>query len=353
MAYGSDEHTPRPQNVNTARETFFASIWQAADANDLQRMRERLYLSDGNPAKNLSAFCVLLFLSAIIASAGIVADSTATVIGAMIVAPLMTPILGTALAMVLANRKQIVHNLLLVIAGSIAVVSIAYLIGLLTPLDVVASTNSQVSGRISPKLIDLVAALATGFVGAFAVTRNDVSDALPGVAIAISLVPPLAVVGLTAEAGAFDESVGALLLFGTNVAAIIVTGLFFFLISRLRRTALQAGLSIGSLNIRSMTYVVIALIVLAVPLSIGSTRVVQEQLSLNQVQPLITTWATREGTEVTSVALRSGTLEIVVVGETLGNTQTLRHTLDQAGFDKVPANVTLIQGQSRAVENNP
>jgi len=120
----------------------------------------------------------------------------------------MAPMLGTELAMVLTNRKQIVHNLLLVIAGSVAVVSIAYPIGLLMLLDIVASTNSRVSGRFTPKLIDLVAALVTGFVGAFAVARNDVSDALPGVAIAISLVPPLAVVALTADAGAFDQSLG-------------------------------------------------------------------------------------------------------------------------------------------------
>ena len=69
-------------------------------------------------------------------------------------------------------------------------------------LDVVAATNSQVAGRVQPRLIDLLAAVATGVVGAFALVRSDVSDTLPGVAIAISLVPPLAVVGLTLEAGA-------------------------------------------------------------------------------------------------------------------------------------------------------
>ena len=65
-----------------------------------------------------------------------------------------------------------------------------------------AETNSQVAGRVNPRLVDLLAALATGAVGSIALARDDISDTLPGVAIAVSLVPPLAVVGLTLESGA-------------------------------------------------------------------------------------------------------------------------------------------------------
>jgi uncharacterized hydrophobic protein (TIGR00271 family) len=183
-----------------------AGRWVTVAPADVQRMVSRLYLTHGDRARNLSGFWTLLVLSAVIASAGIVADSTATVIGAMIVAPLMTPILGTALAIVLADRQQIAHSLGMLLAGAAAVVVVGYLLGLLVQLDVVAATNSQVASRVSPRLIDLVAALATGLVGALALVRSDVSDALPGVAIAISLVPPLAVVGLTLESGAYGES---------------------------------------------------------------------------------------------------------------------------------------------------
>ncbi|WP_313811116.1 DUF389 domain-containing protein [Glutamicibacter sp.] len=353
MATEPHEHVPPSANMDTSKGTFFASIFRAADADDLRRMRSKLYLTDGNAARNLSAFCVLLFLAAVIATAGVVADSTATVIGAMIVAPLMTPILGTALAMVLANRRQIVHNLLLVISGSIVVICIGYLLGMMDPVDVVAATNSQVASRISPRMIDLVAALATGFVGAFAVTRSDVSDALPGVAIAISLVPPLAVVGLTAESGAIDESLGALLLFGTNVAAIIFTGLIFFLVSRLRQTALDARMQIGKLSVRSMTYVVVALILLAIPLSVGSAKVIQEQMTINKAQPVVSAWADEQGSDISSVAYRSGTLEVVIVGESIERTQALRNTLDQAGLEDVPVDVTLIQGKTEHLELTP
>src|SRR4029079_2826275 len=101
---------------------------------------------------------------------------------------------------------------------------VGFVIGLLVVTDVDAQNNSQVAARVAPKLIDLLAALATGVVGSIALARKDISDTLPGVAIAISLVPPLTVVGLTLESGAPRQSLGALLLFVTNVVAILATG---------------------------------------------------------------------------------------------------------------------------------
>ena len=221
----------------------------AVTADDVERMSSKLYIASGaDRRRKSSAFWVLLVLASVIASAGVVSDSTATVIGAMIVAPLMTPILGSALAIVLADRRQVLKNVGLVLAGAAAVIAIGYLVGLIYQLPVDAANNSQVAARVSPRLIDLVAALATGAVGAFALVRSDVSDTLPGVAIAISLVPPLVVVGLTLESGVPDESLGALLLFGTNVAAIIATGTLVLLLYRIRDVAAAAGLPVGRLT---------------------------------------------------------------------------------------------------------
>jgi uncharacterized membrane protein len=77
----------------------------------------------------------------------------------------------------------------------------SWLLGRLMPYPVLAATNSQVADRVTPRLVDLVAALATGSVGSVALARPDISDTVPGVAIAISLVPPLAVAGLTSSPG--------------------------------------------------------------------------------------------------------------------------------------------------------
>ena len=143
--------------------------------------------------------------------------------------------------MVLGESRRVLRGVALIVLGVAVVVAIGFVLGLLVPEPVVADTNTQVAGRISPHLIDLVAALATGLVGAFALVRSDVSDALPGVAIAISLVPPLAVVGLTLELGAPRQALGALLLFGTNVAAIIATGTLLLLAYRVRDVAIAAA----------------------------------------------------------------------------------------------------------------
>lgn len=277
-----------------------------------------------------------------------VADSTATVIGAMIVAPLMTPILGTALAVVLAERRQLLTCVAFVLVGALAVVLIGYLIGLTVNGPVVADTNSQVAGRVSPKLIDLIAALATGGVGAFALVRSDVSDALPGVAIAISLVPPLAVVGLTLESGEPGQSLGALLLFGTNVTAIIATGTAVLLGFRIRAVALDAGRDVGRLSPRTLGVVGALVVLVAIPLGIGSYHVVVEQRTTTAARPIAERWAAAAGWDVVTVAYGQGRLQIAAVGPApVPDAGPLRTELSEAGLDDVPVRLSLVVGDTR------
>ncbi|WP_298751330.1 DUF389 domain-containing protein [uncultured Serinicoccus sp.] len=323
----------------------------AVTDEDIDRITGRLFLTLGDRFRNLTAFWVLLVLAGVIASAGVVADSTATVIGAMIVAALMTPILGTAVAVVLADRRQLVVNILTVLGASLAVVVIGYLVGLVVLTDVVAATNSQVSGRVSPRLIDLLAAVATGMVGAFALVRSDVSDTLPGVAIAISLVPPLAVVGLTLESGAPDEAVGALLLFGTNVAAIIATGTLVMLLAGVRQAATEAGVAVERLGARSLAVVAVSLVLVAVPLGLGSYTVIQEQRLIGAAQPVADAWAQESGWRVSQISLQGSTLQIVVIGDPpRPGPEQLREALDAARLAGVDVELTLVVGGSQRLD---
>ena len=148
-------------------------------AGELDRMRDSVFFDGPDVQHRLSRFWLLLVLAAVIASAGVVADSTATVIGAMIVAPLMTPIQGTMLSVVLADRRNLIRSVGLVVAGSLAAIVIGWLVGLLVVIDVVAETNSQVASRVHPTLIDLLAALATGVAASIALARRDIADTLP------------------------------------------------------------------------------------------------------------------------------------------------------------------------------
>jgi uncharacterized hydrophobic protein (TIGR00271 family) len=268
------------------------------DAADLERMRSHLDVGASGAA--LSRFWALLLLAAVIATAGVIADSTATVIGAMIVAPLMTPILGTVLAVVSGDRTLMVRSAGLVLAGASLAIGVGYVLAMLNPFDIVAASNGQVAGRVSPRLIDLVAALATGTVGAFAQCREDVSDTLPGVAIAISLVPPLTVVGLTAEAGAWEEAGGALLLFGTNVAAILLSGSLVMVAYGVHRVALEEDRRRLRRGRAAVVVGVFALVVVA-PLTASTLRMNDARTREAEILRVARAWAEPAGWSIVGI----------------------------------------------------
>lgn len=302
---------------------------------DVLRMRDQLFFEGPELSRKLSRFWLLLTLSAVIAGAGVVADSTATVIGAMIVAPLMVPILGSVLAVVLADRDNLLRCAGLVVTGALAVILVGWVLGVLVELPVSAATNSQVAGRVSPTLIDLLAALATGAVGSVALARDDISDTLPGVAIAISLVPPLAVVGLTLEAREYDQAMGALLLFLTNVTAILATGLVVMGIYRVHR---QAETSNGSTRQirrgRAVVAIVVGLVVISVPLGITSSQIAASTLQQTRVTSAATAFADDVGWDVIGVSSTSGGLLVRLAGpEPVPDTSSLQRYFDEAGVD--------------------
>jgi len=206
---------------------------------DLESMKDTVWFLYPDRNRRLSHFWILILLASVIATAGIANDSTATVIGAMIVAPLMTPILGTMLAIVLTDGPNFKFSLLHVLAGAGSAIFIGYIYGLILDDDMISKeNNSQVAGRVEPKINDLISALATGAVGTIALVRRDIAGSLPGVAIAISLVPPLCVAGLTLSSGQGHDAGGALLLFGTNFASIMVVGvavMHFYRITKMAR----------------------------------------------------------------------------------------------------------------------
>lgn len=317
--------------------------------NDLADMRESVFFDGPRAGQRTTRFWILLVLSSIIAAAGVAADSTATVIGAMIVAPLLLPIQATMLATVLGDRGNLVRSITLVLGGAALAIGIGVLLGLIAPVDVVAENNAQVAARVNPRLIDLLAALATGAVGSIALVRRDISDTLPGVAIAISLVPPLSVVGLTLEAGALGQSLGALLLFVTNVAAILATGIVVMALygvngllpkpatPRERRARVRKGILIT----------VAMGVVILVPLTVSSVTVAQSTSREASVQVVSEAWATDAGWELVSVATDRGQVIVRVEGALpLPNTDELEARLRDAGVDPTVVHVDLVPAYS-------
>jgi uncharacterized hydrophobic protein (TIGR00271 family) len=163
-------------------------------------------------------FVFLTCAATLIAALGLVDNSGAVVIGAMLLAPLMTPLIGAGSAVVQGNPRFLLETLRSVSFGFLLAVALGALIGLVFQPEM----TSQMAARDSPGLLDLAVAFFSGVAAAYATARPGLSAALPGVAIAASLVPPLATTGIVLTQGRPILAIGAALLFTTNIIAIIL-----------------------------------------------------------------------------------------------------------------------------------
>lgn len=275
--------------------------------NPITDLLDQLDLQSGDRVPKQSGFVIMLLLSGIIATAGVLLDSTATVIGAMIIAPLGTPILGIAAGIVTGRARLVVASVLWVGAGFVAVVIIGALFSLALPSTANLAANSQISGRTSPQLMDLVAALATGVAGAFAMSRKDLSAVLPGVAIAISLVPPLGVVGVTLGQGDWDGAVGAFLLFFSNVVALIIAGAIVFTLAGYSRDAL----ALPSRHRRAYAIIAVLTVLTAIPLAVNTLVIVAQAAWTARIESATTDWLDGSG-EIRGLTWKSLTARVEV-----------------------------------------
>lgn len=176
-------------------------------------------------------FFLLVVLSSIIATSGLLTNSPAVIIGAMLVAPLMSPILGLGLASLTGDAKFFRNAGIALARGAVVAIVIATILTLfnrLLPFLPLQELPSEVLARIRPTPIDLTIALAGGMAAAFALAMPSISAALPGVAIATALMPPLCTVGVGIAMGRWDVAGGALLLFVTNAVTIAFAAMLVF-----------------------------------------------------------------------------------------------------------------------------
>ncbi|MCE5260077.1 MAG: TIGR00341 family protein [Chloroflexi bacterium] len=221
-------------------------------------------------------YMLLIVLSCSIATLGLITDSAAVIIGAMLVAPLMSPILGFALASLLGDSRMLLNSLLSMLLGIVLSVLLSagwtYL-AIHSPFLIFNDLPQQVMLRTRPSPFDLVIGLAGGIAVAYALAQPQISAALPGVAIATALMPPLCVVGISLATGHFKEAYGASLLYITNMASISFGGIVVFLLLgfQKRRQVHRRPFPLA--------LVVLAVLVLlvTVPLTISSIQYVHER----------------------------------------------------------------------------
>ena len=192
----------------------------------LSAEQRRLILQRASEESGLSTnFVILMAAATAIATAGLLADSTPVVIAAMLVAPLMSPLLGFSLATVQGDWRLGAMAARTVAAGvAICILGSILIHRLLPPLEL----GNEVFNRTKPNFLDLLVAVAAGFTGAYSLVRPEIGGVLPGVAIGVALVPPLCTVGIEISIRDQAGAAGAFLLFVANVIAIHVSGAVVF-----------------------------------------------------------------------------------------------------------------------------
>lgn len=236
LAYGVRAAGPEAAAFDVPDATIPAILWDWVNENDIgaarrESLSDTLHFDGPDARAKLTAWWTMLILSVAIATFAVLQDSTAVVIGAMLIAPLMTPILGLAGAVVNGWRHRAGASALLVAMGVAAAISLAYLLASWVPQLVAFDANTQISSRTSPTFIDMLIAIAAGAAGAFATVNSRVASSIAGVAIAVALVPPLSVVGVALESERWADALGAFVLFMTNFVSIVLAAAAVFVLT--------------------------------------------------------------------------------------------------------------------------
>ncbi|MBN1991424.1 MAG: TIGR00341 family protein [Anaerolineae bacterium] len=243
--------------------------------------RTEVYKQVRRAARPKIDFFIMIALAAGIAALGLLVNSPAVIIGAMLVAPLMAAIIGLGLGMIQADAKLLRLSASATLRGVLLAIGMGLLLGLILPG---TDLTPEILSRGRPSLFDLGVALVSGLAGAYALCRKDMSSSLPGVAIAAALVPPLATIGIGLSLGDLKIAQGALVLFLTNLIAIsAASGLIFFLVGfrphlgrQGRQNIFRGGLFGSAILLMLMAWVLYTL-------SIDSYQEARRKQIINQV----------------------------------------------------------------------
>lgn len=184
--------------------------------------------------ENGAPYWSVLALSGAIATLGLAIDSSAVVIGAMLVAPLLAPVIGLALSLAVGDARLAVQTAVIVSVSTFTVIAVGAALTLLLPFHTV---TLEIAARTRPTTLDLAIAIFSGLVGAVVTVgrRNRLSAAIPGVAISVALIPPLAVAGFGLGIWNTDLILGSMLLYGANLAGIVLSGMGVFMLVGMHR----------------------------------------------------------------------------------------------------------------------
>ncbi|RXD05622.1 DUF389 domain-containing protein [Sphingomonas sp. UV9] len=222
-------------------------------------------------------YAFMTMMSAGIAVLGLLLSSPAVVIGAMLISPLMNPILGFGFSLALFDFRELRRSLKALALGAVAAVAFTALIVTISPLQ---APTAEIVARTRPNLFDLAVALFAALAGSFAIIRGR-GETIVGVAIATALMPPLAVVGYGIATHNVPVATGAFALFVTN-----------FITIALSATVMARFYGFGHHLSRRQSWMqtivlVLVFVAMAIPLGVSLNRIGREAVAVSQARSLL------------------------------------------------------------------
>lgn len=261
------EHLPRDEEMSNYLDKSIPMFSHAS-----KEQFSALFTNLREESKLSSTFMTLLILATMIATFGLYINSASVIIGAMLLAPLMQPIVSLSMGVLRQDTTLLFSGAKTVFWGVIAVLFSAFLIAKLLPLE---QLTSEMNGRLSPTILDMFVAIVSGMAAAYAKSNEKIVSSLAGVAIAVALVPPIAVAGIGLGWADWSMFSSAFLLFITNLVGIILAASLTFVV---------LGFSPIKVATKGVGYALALVAIVSVPLYISFSKMqhdigIQKQLS--------------------------------------------------------------------------
>ena len=260
-------------------------------------------------------FFVLTIFSGIIITLGLVVDSSAVVIGGMLLAPLVWPILSLSLGIVKGRSKLIQDSSFTLLRSTLLIFVIAIIIGIISPE--YALKGTEFLSRTSPTIFELFIALAAGFIGAFVIAYPKIGAAIAGVVVAAALVPPIAVMGVAIAHSNVSLAGGAFILYLSNLIAVTFSASVLFFVAKFKGPSSESGQERRKSNMR---WTLLFLLVLMVPLFLITSSTIKENKQQVIVREIVS--ATIPEAVITSVSIDDKS-EISIISITIQYSENL------------------------------
>jgi len=255
------DHLPRGKELLKVRKEQKIPFFSYASE---ERFRD-LFTALRDDANLNVTYLVLMVLSTLLATLGLNLSSASVIIGAMLLAPLMAPILSLAMGLLRSELLLVKNSTAKILAGTLIALAAAALLTLLFPYTPV---TPEMQARLNPSLLDLAVAVFAGAAGAYTKSFKEILQSLAGVAIAVALVPPLAVAGIGVGKWDFHLFSQAFLLFATNLVGILLSSVITFRILGYS-AAVRGKLGIG--------VVVLFLGLITIPLYLSYEQIIEKR----------------------------------------------------------------------------